>query len=199
MNKTTPTIAPVSDFIEKRWSPRSFDANKRISEKDIQSIFEAARWAPSCFNDQPWKFIVADRFQNEDAWNKMLACINDWNQGWAKSCPVLSIILHDTQFDRNGKHNKWGPYDTGAAAVSLMYQAIELGIHSHQMGGFHEDKIYDSYKIPDRYKAISVIAFGYHDQDGPADNEYKETDKKARERKNPNDSFFMNEWGKPLF
>jgi len=199
MNKITPVIVPISPIFENRWSPRSFDPNREILEEDIIKIFEAARWTPSCFNEQPWRFIVCNRLTDADSWERALQCLGEWNQGWAKNCQVLTIICHDTIFERNAKNNKWSAYDTGAAAVTIAYQAIEMGIHSHQMGGFDEQKTVDLFQIPDRYKPISVIALGFQGDLESLDEDYKKSETDARKRKEPKGNIFNGKWDKPLY
>jgi nitroreductase len=111
----------------------------------------------------------------------------------------LVLVIYDTKFQKNGKQNKWGAYDTGAATVTLAYQAINLGIYSHQMGGIDFAKIKESYAIDDRYEPIAGLAFGYLGADDDLDTEYIDSDKKKRERRKPEELFFENEWGHPLY
>ncbi len=189
----------LGEPFENRWSPRSFDSDKPITKDDICTVFETARWAPSCFNDQPWRFIVCDKTTNPEAWNKALDCINEWNQGWCKNAPVLAIVCHDTIFDNNGKSNKWGAYDTGAATISAVYKAMQLGIFSHQMGGFDLDKTIEVFEIPDRYKPISVLAMGYKDTATKLDEKYKQSEISESERKYPESMIFDGKWEKGLY
>lgn len=126
----------------------------------MESLFEAARWTPSCFNDQPWHFIYAHRNQ-EQAFSKLLACIMPANQTWAKNASVLMIAVASTQFRHNGKPNAHAIYDTGAAVMSLTLEATSQGLYVHQMGGFDPQAARDTFSIPAGNDPIVAIALGY--------------------------------------
>ncbi|MGB8339861.1 MAG: nitroreductase family protein, partial [Burkholderiales bacterium] len=112
-NKFATTLQPIHDLLAKRWSPRAFDANKKVSREQIISMLEAARWAPSCFGDEPWRYIVWDKNTGQAAWENAFACLDESNQKWVKNAPVILASLANSVFDHNGKTNRWAQHDTG--------------------------------------------------------------------------------------
>ena len=120
MQKPAITQVPIADLIAKRWSPRAFDASKPVSQAQIIALLEAARWAPSCFGDQPWRFLVCQKnsTQNidESAWHNAFDCLAPSNQTWVKAAPILMLTCADTLFGHNQSPNRWAQHDTGAAA-----------------------------------------------------------------------------------
>ncbi|OOG24128.1 nitroreductase [Thioalkalivibrio denitrificans] len=143
-------------FIE-RWSPRAFLPDK-LSHEELMTLFEAARWSPSCFNEQPWHFVYA---VSEEDLKRFQSVLTDKNRSWASRAPVLIIAFSRRQFRKNGKPNRWADFDTGSAWMALALQANRLGLHCHAMGGFDQDKAYEVTGVdPDEYNAICVIALG---------------------------------------
>ena len=159
MQKLHPTHYDVLDYIRQRWSPRAF-SDKPVDHAQLRSLLEAARWAPSSFNGQPWKFLVATRDQPE-LYAKMLGCLVEQNQGWAKSAPVLMISLASTVFEKNNKPNRHALHDTGAAAAQLTLQARAFDLYVHQMAGIDAGKIRVEYELPDTIEPVSGIAIGH--------------------------------------
>lgn len=160
MKPSKPIEHSIHGLLQQRWSPRAFDASRSIDSATMESLFEAARWTPSCFNDQPWHFIYAHRSQ-EQAFGKLLACIMPANQTWAKNASVLMIAVASTQFRHNGKPNAHAIYDTGAAVMSLTLEATSQGLYVHQMGGFDPQAARDTFSIPAGNDPIVAIALGY--------------------------------------
>ena len=156
------TQAPVDAQFVERWSPRAFDA-RPVSERDIESLFEAARWAPSSYNEQPWHFLYAAEGQSSDQeLEQFRSLLLDGNRTWAGRAPVLIFILARRHFAHNGKENRTHAFDAGLGAMSLILQAEKLGLHSHAMGGIHLGRVYEELKIPeDRYEVICALAVGY--------------------------------------
>lgn len=142
--------------IKSRWSPRAF-SNEKISKDDIMALIEAARYAPSCFNEQPWRFIVAD---NHETLTKIRSILAPSNQIWADKAPVLIIILSKKTFDRNGKDNYWNMFDAGTAWGYMSLEAQRRGLITHAMGGFSKDKTREAFEITDDYNIITVVAVG---------------------------------------
>jgi nitroreductase len=159
MEKPASVDHPIHELIRNRWSPRAF-SNRSISEQELCSLFEAARWAPSCFNEQPWDFIVAKK-DDPHGFSKMLECLTERNQGWAKEASVLIIAVAKMNFDHNGSPNRHAFYDTGQAVAGLTVQATALGIQVHQMAGFSPDQARKVYTIPPGHEALTAIALGY--------------------------------------
>lgn len=146
-------LAPM--FLE-RWSPRAFHSDA-ITEQDLYTLLEAARWSPSCFNEQPWRFAVANSEQRLRQFQSVLVEGNSW----AKAAPVLLIAFSKVAFTQNSKTNRWADFDTGAACMALALQANQLGLHCHAMGGFDQEMAYQVTGVnPNDYRAMCVIAVG---------------------------------------
>jgi nitroreductase len=141
-----------------RWSPRSF-TDRPVSPADLATVFEAAHWAASSYNEQPWRFLVGAR--GSDAYQKIFSSLIELNQAWAKMAPVLILGTAKTTFSHNNTPNAVALYDLGAAAATLCYQATALGLHTHQMGGFDRDIARKAFNIPDDFLIGAVIALGY--------------------------------------
>lgn len=198
MEKPAITQAPIHDIIAHRWSPRAYDENKAVSQEQIISLLEAARWAPSCFGDEPWRFIVCDKNKEATAWENALACLVPGNQAWANNAPVLILICADTLFGHNGKPNRWGDYDTGAAAVSLCLQATSMGLATHQMGGFDEEKARETFQVPAQFHMMSMLAVGYAADTDTLSDELKERELAPRKRKALGELFYDGVWNQSI-
>lgn len=198
MHKPAITQTPIHDIIANRWSPRAYDAGKKVTQTQIIALLEAARWAPSCFGDQPWRFIVWDKNLDAQAWQQAFDCIVPSNQTWAKDAPVLVLICADTLFSHNQTPNKWAQYDTGAAAVSLCLQATSMGLVTHQMGGFNGDKTREAFSIPAQYNPISMLAVGYEGNPNNLPDDLKARELAERKRKPIGELFFKSVWGKSI-
>ncbi|GAB5466017.1 MAG: nitroreductase family protein [Candidatus Kapaibacteriales bacterium] len=186
-------LGSLNKIFSERWSPRSFSSEKSISEKDLETVFQAARISPSCYNEQPWRYIVCNGSTDKEAWEKLFSVINEWNQGWCKNCPVLVLVLSRNSFEKNKKENAWSEYDTGAATMSAVLQASILGIDSHQMGGFDKDKSLSIFGIESKeFTPISVLALGYKSEPSEVSEKYKESEVTPRERKKLEDIVY---WG----
>jgi nitroreductase len=144
--------------IRHRWSPRSFD-DRDVSPADLKTVFDAASWAASSYNEQPWRFFVGRR--NSETYQKIFSTLMEANQKWAGTAPVLIMGVAKTKFSHNGAPNRVALYDLGAAAATLCYQATELGLHTHQMAGFNVDAARQVFNVPEDYIFGAVIALGY--------------------------------------
>lgn len=196
--KTASTQVDVHDIIAKRWSCRAFDATKPVSREQIVSLLEAARWAPSCFGDEPWRFIVWDKNSDAAAWQKAFGCLGEWNQNWVKNAPVLLLSTANSLFRRDGSPNRWGQYDTGAAAENLCLQAVASGLMAHQMGGFDVEKTRSTFNIPEEFALMAMIAVGYQGEPEVLDDDLKELELAARARTPLGVHFFEGDWGVPV-
>ncbi len=197
-DKKASTQLPINPYLAKRWSGRAYDPDKCITHDDKIVLAEAARWSPSCFGDEPWRLIFCDKSSNESVWQKAFDCLSEGNQGWANNAPLLIIIASDTVFARNEKPNRWGSYDTGAAAMSLTIQATEMGMMVHQMGGFNVDKVRESFAIPERFIPMAMMTVGYQVEKENVPEELKERELAERVRKPLAECFFDGEWGKGM-
>jgi nitroreductase len=198
MKNPAVTQAPINETIANRWSGRAFDATKAVSKEQILSLCEAARWAPSCFGDQPWRFMVWDKNSNVDAWQKAFDCLVPGNQEWVKNAPVLLLVCADTLFGHNQKPNRWAQYDTGAAAENLCLQAADLGLMTHQMGGFNLDATREAFAIPEQFTLMAMVAIGYSGDANQLSDDLKARELTVRKRKQLADLFFDSAWNKPI-
>ena len=198
MQKPAITQVPIADLIAKRWSPRAFDASKTVSQAQIIALLEAARWAPSCFGDEPWRFLVWNKNVDAEAWNNAFDCLAPSNQVWVKAAPILMLSCADTLFGHNQQPNRWGQHDTGAAAENLCLQASSMGLAAHQMGGFNADLARDKFAIPAQFTPMAMIAVGYAGDPNQLPDELKQRELAERKRKPLGELFFSETWGKPI-
>ena len=187
----------VLSLIKKRWSPREFDPIKKISQEDLQLLFEAARWAPSSNNEQPWSFIVVTKDEPEQ-FNKMIDVLMDGNKTWASKATALVLTIASLRFAHNGADNFHALYDLGASVANLSLQAVELNIYAHQMGGFYHDKVKQAFQLNENFKSVSVIALGYLPENESFESR-KEELLARRKRKSLNEFVFRNNWGNSFF
>lgn len=150
---------PIDDSLAIRWSPYAF-ADRPVDATTLASLFEAARWAPSSYNEQPWRYVVATR-DDPAAFARLLSCLVDGNQVWAKAAPVLALGIVMTRFRRNAKPNAAAEHDLGLASASLTFEATRRGLAVHQMIGIVPDRVRELYAIPDDAKPLTGLAIGY--------------------------------------
>ena len=193
MKKSAETEVQIAPLIAERWSPRVFDPEFTMDENSVKSILEAARWSPSCFGDQPWKFVI---FHKKDAsqWVKALNCLSVGNQNWAMDTSLLIAVCANKNFKHNNNENKWSHYDTGAASENICLQSTYLGLAAHQMGGFDSDKIRNLSNIPVEFDVMSFIAIGKPLAKNLMTNEQVEAEGTARKRLKLNEIYFENKW-----
>ncbi len=196
MDKIAPSEFPIAEIIAKRWSPRAF-LDKPIEKEKILSLFEAARWAPSAYNEQPWRFIAATKDDSYD-YTKMLSCLVDANQAWAKAAPLLLILVVKRDFDFNGKPNRWAQHDCGLALENLLLEAVELGLAAHPMAGFSVDLVRSGYSVPEEYEPLVAVAVGYPGTSDMLEGVLREREEDPRERKALADLVFTAKWGQPV-
>ena len=159
MEKSTEIEMPLLEVIEQRSSKRSY-AETSIEPEKIQSLFEAARWAPSSSNEQPWTYVYATKDQTE-LWSKLFDTLNDMNKIWVEPAPLLVMGLIRKNFISNSKPNSYASYDLGAANALLSLQATHIGLNVHQMGGFNHEKAKANMKVPDTHEVVVMMAIGY--------------------------------------
>lgn len=159
MEKPAETLYPIHDLLQRRWSPRAF-SDRMVEPERLLSLWEAARWAPSCFNEQPWSFIAATK-EDPHEYSRLLSCLLEGNVAWARHAPVLMTSVAKKHFDYDGSPNPHAWHDVGQAVTSLTVQATALGLAVHQMAGILPDKIRELYQVPDQYEPVAGIALGY--------------------------------------
>lgn len=197
-HKLATTQVKIHDLIASRWSPRAFDPDKAVSHDDLIALLEAARWAPSCFNDQPWRYIICNKAADETAWRNALQVIAEKNRLWAKNAPVLMLSVAMSNFNHNGKPNRWAMHDTGAASANLCLQANALGLIVHQMGGFDADLARQAFKLPDDCTPMAMMAIGYQAEAGTLDQDFQSAELAERSRAALQQRFYLGEWGGEL-
>lgn len=198
MHKPAITQVAINETIAGRWSGRAYDAAQAISHEQIIALLEAARWAPSCFGDQPWRFIVCNKNTDAAAWQEAFDCLAASNQTWVKDVPVLFMVCADTLFNHNQQVNRWAEYDTGAAAENLCLQAASMGLMAHQMGGFDAEAACSAFAIPSQYTAMAMVAVGYAAAISSLEGDILSRETAARSRRPLNDLFFAGSWGRPV-
>jgi len=193
--KPAATSVVIADVIAHRWSPRAIDPDQPVSHEHLFALLEAARWAPSCFGDEPWRYLVWDRFRDAAGWRQAFACLAEGNQVWVKNAPVLLLSVATPNFGHNNQPNRWAQHDTGAASENLCLQAAALGLVAHQMGGFDPEKAKATFNIPADHSCMAMIAVGHP---GPVEvltDALREKEQAPRERKPLAQIVFAGVWG----
>lgn len=192
--KQAPAEAKVIPVIVHRWSPRSF-ADRDVSPADLKTVFEAARWAASSYNEQPWRFFVGTR--GSETYKKILSTLMEFNQLWARTAPVLILNATKTTFSHNGTPNPVALYDVGAAAATLCYQATALGLFTHQMAGFDRDMARKVFGVPDDYIFGAAMALGYQGEPAALTNEQMLAQETTPRQRKPLSEIVLSAWGEP--
>lgn len=188
---------PILETIAARWSPYAFDAARSIETAHLLSCLEAARWAASSYNEQPWSFILARR-EDTAAFQEMLGCLLEANQAWAKDASVLMLTVVCRTFKLNGKPNRVAEHDIGLASGNLVIQATALGIDVHQMAGINASHARQAYGIPDGYDPYTAIALGYAAApESLGDAKLRERETAPRTRKKLAEIVFAGAWQQP--
>jgi nitroreductase len=197
MEKLAHTDYPILEVLKRRWSPRVF-SERMVETEKLLSLFEAARWAPSSFNEQPWYFVLTTKEKPEEH-TQLLSCLVEKNQQWAQSAPVLMVSVAKLNFEKTGKPNRHAFHDVGMAVGNLLTQATAMDLFVHQMAGFSPQKVTELYHIPSGFEPVAAIAIGY----GLVEDELPETvhDAELRPRtRKPVPSFvFEGQWGQVRF
>ncbi|HID38793.1 MAG TPA: nitroreductase [Calditrichaeota bacterium] len=186
----------IDENIKNRWSPRAF-VDKPVEKEKLQLLFEAARWSASCYNEQPWRFIVGIKGQDE-AYEKIFDTLASGNQEWCRPVPVLVAVYGKSLFSHNNKPNDWYQYDVGQAAATLAIQATALGIFVHPMAGFEPQRLTQLFSVPKEYKAQAIIAVGYPGDVQHLPEKLREMELAERKRKELREIVFSGQWEKPF-
>lgn len=193
--KTASADSPIHEVLAERWSPYAF-RDKPVSQDELRSLFEAARWAPSSYNEQPWRYVVATR-DDRAQFERLLSCLVEGNQAWAKHVPVLALGIVSLKFAKNGKDNRAAVHDLGLAAGNLVVEATARGLRVHQMIGILPDKAREVFGIPEGYEAWTGIAIGYEGDPATLPDNLKQRDLTPRQRKPLKEFVFTGKWGNP--
>jgi len=193
MEKPATTDYQIEEILKQRWSPRAF-SDRIVEREKLQSLFEAARWAASSFNEQPWSFIVATKEKAEE-YAALLSCLMEKNQQWARLAPVLMVSVAKLNFEKNGKPNRHAFHDVGMAVSNLIVQATAVGLYVHQMAGFSVEKVRETYGVPDGFEPVAAIALGYPDDPNVLPEQFREQEIRPRQRKSISSFVFEAKWG----
>jgi nitroreductase len=191
--KSAFTNHPIHELLAERWSPYAFQ-DRLVSEADLCSLFEAARWAASSYNEQPWSYIVSTK-EIPELFQQLLSCLVDANQVWAKDAPVLALGIVSHKFTRNQENNRAAIHDLGLATSNLVVEATAREICVHQMIGILPDKARELFEIPEGYEAWTAMAIGYQGDPMTLPDAIKERDLMPRQRKPLNQFVFSGKWG----
>jgi nitroreductase len=194
-HKFASTHPKVHELFRQRWSPRAF-ADKEVSSDDLKAVLDAAHWAASSFNEQPWRFIVASK-KDPASYQKLLEVLVPFNQAWAKTAPVLIVMAAKKAFTQSNQPNKFALHDAGAALGYLFLQATALGLHAHGMAGLDPDKARQIFHIPGDYEVGAAIALGYLGSPEQLTPEQQKTELGPRTRKPLSEIVFGTVWEQP--
>jgi len=194
MEKPAQTDHPIQEILKRRWSPRAF-ADRMVESEKLRSLFEAARWAPSSFNEQPWFFIVATKEKLEEH-ARMLSCLVEKNQQWARLAPVLMVSVAKLKFAKTGKPNRHAFHDVGLAMGNMLVEATALGLCVHQMAGLFPEKVREIYGVPEGFEPVAAIALGYAAEVDVLPDTFREQELGPRTRKPIGSFVFQGNWEK---
>ncbi len=190
MKKPADLDTPVHELISQRWSPRAF-SGRGVSKENLHALLEAARWASSCFNEQPWIFLLAHT-EKRESFELMLSCLTEGNRLWAKNAGVLMLTFAQRSFAHNGKANAHAWHDVGLAIANLTIEATSRGLFLHQMAGIDRDRIADVYDVPENVDVVTGIAIGHLGDAKQLPQRLQELEFKARARKPTSEFCFFN-------
>jgi len=179
MTRTAPSSLPLHPLLAERWSPRGFDRDHEVGERQLDALLEAARWAPSAANTQPWRFVVARRGTVD--FDVVYRALAPGNQAWADAASVLIVAAAQT-VSADGTPLPWASYDTGQAVAHLSVQAQHDGLAVHQMGGFDRDRLAAEFDLPAEITPLVVVALGRHDPDAQLPEPFASRERAVRER-----------------
>ncbi len=191
-HKQAKTDHTIYEMLASRWSPYAF-ADRPVADDDLRSLFEAARWAASSYNEQPWRYIVATKV-DPDEFQRLLSCLVEGNQPWAKAAPVLAIGCTSLNFALNGKPNAAALHDLGLASASLVFEATARGLFVHQMIGILPDRVRAVYRVPEGVQPLTGLAIGYHGDADSLPDAYRQRDLASRTRKPLGEFVFGGQW-----
>jgi nitroreductase len=194
MERLRDAAHPIHDLLRRRWSPRAF-SDRPVEREKLLSVLEAARWAPSSNNEQPWHYLVATKEEPEE-FARLLACLVEKNQSWARNAPVLMLSVASNVFSRNDKPNRHALHDTGQAVAGLTVQATALGLYVHQMAGFSIEKARETYQLPENVEPVAALALGYLGDPSILPPDLREREHALSSRKPVGEFVFSGAWGR---
>jgi nitroreductase len=187
----------VLEIIRRRWSPRAFDANRAVPAAELARLFEAARWAPSSGNEQPWRFLVADRARASGLHAGLVGTLTGKNPAWAGAAPVLVLACVRVTLERGETPNPHAWYDTGQAVALLTLQATSQGLSVRQMEGFDRERARQAANVPAPFEPAVVMAIGYSgDPESLGYEKHRAAELTPRHRRPIGETAFDGEWGR---
>jgi nitroreductase len=198
LEKKAETSVPIHELLARRWSPRAYDPTRPVAAEQLKALLEAGRWAPSCNGDEPWRYLVWERNRDPLGWQKAFDCLTGSNQAWVRNAPLLMLSCAGSKFVHNDKPNRWAQHDTGMASLSIVLQAVALGLIAHQMAGFDADKARAAFRIPDDFTPMAMIAIGYQAEPATLPPDIKAKELAPRKRRPLRERFFGTEWAGPV-
>jgi len=196
MNNPAPTDVPIHDLLTRRWSPRAIDPERAVDAADLRALLEAVRWAPSTFNEQPWRYLVFDG-SKPGSLERARACLVEGN-AWARKAPVLLLSVARETFSRNDKPNRLAGHDVGLASENLALQATALGLALHQMGGFDAERARKEFHIPEGFTPMAMIAVGHPASADTLPEDLRERELAPRTRRPVEEIAFAGGWDRPF-
>jgi nitroreductase len=193
MQKPAPTEVPLHSIVRDRWSPRAY-SGKSVAPEVLRSLFEAARWAPSSSNLQPWTYIVATKSDPEN-FAKMLSTLVEFNAGWAKEAPVLALSVAQVKMPKDGSPNRWAMHDVGSASAQLTFEANSNGLLVHQMAGFEPQRARQVFDIPLDWEPVAVMTIGYPGDPQSLPERLRDRELAPRTRKPVSEFVMTGAWG----
>lgn len=193
ITKRAVTQYPIHELLSQRWSPRAF-CDKPVEPEKLLSLLEAARWAPSSNNEQPWRFIIATR-DNPAEFDKVLACLREGNLAWAKCAYALILTVAKLSYDHTGQPNRHSFHDVGAATENVALQATALGLVIHPMAGIYPQKARELFAIPENFEVVAALAIGYPADESSLSPELRDRELAPRKRKPLEEIVFSGRWG----
>jgi nitroreductase len=193
LKNLAPTNVPIHEVVRERWSPRAF-SDKAVAPEVLRNMFEAARWAPSSSNLQPWAYIVATKDDQEN-FDKVLSTLVEFNAGWAKNAPVLALSIAQVKNPKDSSPNRHAFHDVGSASAQLTLQAVSQGLLVHQMAGFDPNKAREVFHIPADWEAVAAMAVGYPGDPASLPEKLRERELAPRSRKPLAEFVITGDWG----
>lgn len=194
--KTADPDHNILDLFTRRWSPRAF-ADRPVEPDKIRRMLEAARWTMSSYNEQPWRYVVASRHEDSEAYERLLGCLAEGNQAWATNAPVLMMAFYKKTFSGNDRENRCAPHDVGAASAALTFQATEMDLYVHQMAGIQKDVARETYDVPADFEPMTGLAVGYLGKPEMLSEKMQEAERSPRSRKPLDALVFGDDWTAP--
>lgn len=185
----------IHELIKKRWSPRAF-SDKPVEAEMIRRLFDAARWAPSSYNEQPWRFIYASKSEEKE-FGRLSRVLNEYNAKWATNAPLLLLTVVKQHFEGNGKPNRVAEHDLGAAMSYLTFEATANDLYVHQMAGILPEKANELYEIPEGFTPYTMAAIGYLGEPDQLPENFQESELSERSRLDIDEIAFQGSWKEP--